>query len=71
VTSFELPELTKPRVCYICKRDLTSRAFLQANLADTPDDFFCFGCGEFICLECDSAGPGTWLEHDAEAHRPG
>lgn len=42
--------------CFICGKEVSG-------------EFFCFGCREFICEDCDNIDPEFTGLHSKEAHR--
>lgn len=47
---------TPKKICYFCGKKV-------------DDGSFCYGCGHFVCIECDETGPlGA---HKVEDHKEG
>jgi hypothetical protein len=51
-------------VCHFCGRNFTAEGL-------DPDDHYCYGCGEYVCEECDHRDPGSMGSHDVSDHEEG
>jgi len=46
--------------CFFCERKFADRGL-------EPDDYYCYGCSEYICDECSPCDP--WGNHDVMDHQ--
>lgn len=62
---------TKDPVCYRCNKKIADQEKDEDIIVDDVDDFYCNGCGKYICGRIDTGcneGHAPWGKHSPEAH---